>query len=144
MSTSDGKINYAIFRIHKLVRAQIQQLVKEFGITNDQWVVLSTVYNAEKQYSQRELAKACVKETAAITRMIDLMEKNNWVKRVDSPVDRRIYLIEITAVGRNLYEKTLEPIIEFEQHVTEKFSEEDLRNFTYLLEKYEESVKSFE
>ncbi len=144
MSGSNGEINYAIFRIHKLVKAQIHQLVKDFGITNNQWVVLSTVYNAEKLYSQRELAKACSKETAAITRMIDLMEKSGWVKRVDSPDDRRIYLIAITPEGKKLYEKTLEPIFEFEKHVTETFSEEEFRNFTYLLEKYEESVKSFE
>jgi hypothetical protein len=59
-------------------------------------------------------------------------------KIVDFAQMKQIDSLKTKVLKYALYKKRTE------NEIREKFSEEDLRNFTYLLEKYEESVKSFE
>jgi len=62
----------------------------------------------EDGMSQQQLGDATFRDKPSITRLVDNLEKLNLVKRVASKEDRRINMIYITPVAKDLQEKTME------------------------------------
>ncbi|MCB6367455.1 MarR family transcriptional regulator, partial [Intestinibacillus massiliensis] len=75
MQRNRTELNAIIYRINKLLKMQTQDAVRKFGITTDQWIVLGRIYNSEENMNQKMLAESCFKEKAAITRILDILEK---------------------------------------------------------------------
>ncbi len=97
-----GKASTAIAR-------RLQKNFKQAGveITIEQWSVLYHLWK-EDGMSQQQLGDATFRDKPSITRLVDNLEKLNLVKRVASKEDRRINMIYITPVAKDLQEKTME------------------------------------
>ncbi|TRZ42423.1 MarR family winged helix-turn-helix transcriptional regulator [Robertkochia solimangrovi] len=78
-------------------------------ITVDQKLILQYL-NSSPELSQTEIAELVFKDTASITRMIDLMVKKDFLKRSINTEDRRKFKLEITAKGKDILSR-LEPVI---------------------------------
>lgn len=104
-------LNTLVYRVNKRLKQGLADMLRTFNITTDQWIILRKVYLDSGHYNQRALAQECYKEYAAITRMIDIMEKKNLLERRNSKEDRREYILYITDKGKELYEATL-PTVE--------------------------------
>ena len=103
------------YQMQSVLRAATQATKEAFKehdipLTKDQWLLLKQL-NENAELSQRELAEATFKEPAAITRMLDLMEKHGWVVRESIPEDRRRFSLQVTEQGKALYAKAL-PIVQ--------------------------------
>ena len=103
MTENREKLSSLIYRINKMLKRDLQEQLKPYGITTDQWMVLRRIYLSSGEYNQKELAEASFRERAAITRMVDIMEKKNLIERRNSPNDRREYLLYITPKGKAAY-----------------------------------------
>lgn len=101
-------IEKAIKEYRKLAQKNISKVVK--GITVDQCLVL-IILNENKNISQNELANLVFKDNASITRMIELMVKNEYLTRTIHSEDRRKSNLEITDKGLKTLE-LIEPIIQ--------------------------------
>lgn len=142
MNGHRDRISSAIYRVNKCLRVQLQKALKEFDITTDQWLVLGKVCGSSGTYNQKELAELCFKERAAITRMLDIMQKKGMVKRGSSPQDRREYLIYVTDYGKELYERTLESTAKIEKYISEIIKEQEIEELLRLLMKLETGLKA--
>ena len=56
--------------------------------------------------TQQELCNATFKDKPSMTRLIDNMEKIHLVVRISDKSDRRINLIHLTKIGKELEERT--------------------------------------
>lgn len=143
MQHNRDRLNTIIYRINKLLKTQMQNAVRDFGITTDQWIVLGRIYHSDGNMNQKTLAETCYKERAAITRILDILEKRGLIERRDSPTDRREYLLYITGEGRRLYESSLVEVKKLEDHVNESLSEEELSEIMKLLTKLENTLSAW-
>lgn len=96
----DDIINYLIYRIARLLRYKFQQDMKAVNLdmTQEQYFILFKLWQKDGQY-QTELADAFLGDTPNITRIIDVMEKKNYITRRPDPDDRRKYRIFIADKG---------------------------------------------
>lgn len=69
-------------RLSRVVAARL----RPFGITPEQWTVLKRVSEAEYS-TQKQLAERADKDQATLTKILDLLEKQNWIQRVRNPED---------------------------------------------------------
>jgi DNA-binding MarR family transcriptional regulator len=83
---------------------------KKVSITLDQWAVIKTISEAEKA-NQSYLATATHKDPAAITRMVELLIKNELVQRKEVKADKRAYHVKLTRKGAGLVRR-LSPVVE--------------------------------
>ena len=93
----DSSIAYLVGRTS---RAIIKRLTKKFqdagfDISYEQWSILIHLYRKDGQ-TQQALARIAVKDKAAITRLLNVLEKKNIVLRVPDRNDRRSKLIYLT------------------------------------------------
>ena len=72
-----------------------------YSITIEQWKALVYLW-AQDGLTQLELGESMGKEQSATTRIVNNLEKNNFVVRVPNPDDRRSKRIYLTHQGRRL------------------------------------------
>lgn len=100
-------IEQAIKEYRKLAQNRVSQII--YDITIDQCLILMILENNSTS-SQKEIAELIFKDYASITRMIELMVKNDYLIRTVNTSDRRKFNLEITKKGKHSLE-LLAPII---------------------------------
>jgi DNA-binding MarR family transcriptional regulator len=86
---------------YHLLFKRLSRYMKEenLPITPDQFRLLTTLWQQDCQ-SQQELAVASDRDRANVTRLIDILEREQIVERKDHATDRRIYNIHLTEKGK--------------------------------------------
>lgn len=97
----DKAIGSATVRVSKKITRTVNHYLRPYHITTEQWSVLRTLYEQNK-VTQKELSIRTDKDQATLTKILDLLEKQELIKRVSNPDDRRSFLIEITSRGTEL------------------------------------------
>jgi DNA-binding MarR family transcriptional regulator len=99
----DQSIGYLVGR---LSRAIIKRLSKKFqdagiDISYEQWSLLVHLYREDGQ-TQQALARTAVKDKAAVTRLLNGLEKKNVVLRIPDRNDKRSNLVYLTNKAKEL------------------------------------------
>lgn len=103
-------------------------------MTIDQGMILAFL-DRYPDKTQKEIAAMAFKDNASMTRMLDLMEKKNYLKRSINPANRRRFNIEITTKGKDVL-KTLAPIIKNNrEQALNGVSEEEIIQLETILKK---------
>lgn len=99
---------YLIDKTNKVARRYSQDSFASAGhnITVDQWLVLKKIWDNEL-INQVEIAASLFKDTASITRILQLLVKKKLVKKEFKENDRRHLLLSLTAKGDQLYKQLL-------------------------------------
>ncbi|MFT7334035.1 MAG: DNA-binding MarR family transcriptional regulator, partial [Sphingobacteriales bacterium] len=96
----------------KLVDSYFESFMTEkgFNVSRRQWLVLMIIHSNGPQ-PQHNLAIITERDKASLKRLIDTMERKNFVARLPSPDDKRVNLIHLTKQGVSIAEKT-KPIMQ--------------------------------
>ncbi len=98
-------VAFHIHRIARLLRAHLLRRIRELGIdaTPEQWFILNKLHSRDGQM-QSELADDIFADRPNITRIVDNMERQGWVKRRSDDADGRRKLVFLTKAGRSAAE----------------------------------------
>jgi len=109
-NSTEKALGYAIGKTNWYFKTLLNKLLKEgeFGITNEQWIVLKVI-DANPAVSQTEIAEKSQKDKTNITRILDILERNACIKRRKDARDRRMYRVHITEQGKKVLE-TVNPL----------------------------------
>lgn len=103
-----------------------------YDVTLPHWIILHILWEHEG-VSQNMLAEHLNVNRAAITHLIDMMEKRNLVVRIPQQQDRRVNLIYLTHAGRTQREELIGVAHEFMKEHTLHISDKELNNFYKVL-----------
>jgi MarR family transcriptional regulator, transcriptional regulator for hemolysin len=111
MERLDRVIFYSLDKTIKTYRqfAQKRFFEQGFDITIDQWLVLNAIYE-KPDITQQEIAGKVFKDTASVTRIIDLLIKKELLIRDAHSTDRRRFTLELTNEGRKLMIKIIDVV----------------------------------
>jgi len=110
------------------------QRLQGSGITRIQWIALYYI-QTYSSISQRELSQRMRISDSSAGRLIDRLQRDGLVKRVPSPTDRRVTLLELTEEGNRTISELFHVGVEFNDDIMEGISEEEIRVFQRVLEK---------
>jgi DNA-binding MarR family transcriptional regulator len=89
----------------------VEQLLKSAGLTGAQYNVLRILRGAEPEgLLCRGIAERMITHDPDMTRLLDRMEKHNWITRQRQQDDRRVIKTRITAEGSKLLKKLDQPV----------------------------------
>jgi len=94
-------------------------------ISYTQWKLIITI-NQKPGLTQTELSKSAQKDKASVTRMLDILEKEDYVTRKKDPEDRRLYNIFLTEKGEAVFKKTLPLVNRVESDMLQDLTEEEV------------------
>lgn len=107
---------------------------EKIPITKEQFSILVLLWK-EEGCSQQYLAEQTFRDKPGITRLLDLLEKEEIAYRKSDPNDRRSNLIYLTEKGKKLESRVTEVVQEVILDATRNVSKEDAEKLKEILEK---------
>lgn len=106
----------------------------KFEITPEQFILLSVLCEEGELY-QRQISEITLKDRPNVTRIINILEKLEYVKRVSASNKRQIFKIVVTKKGREAYEKILPTILTMRAEETKGIEAAELEIYLKVLDK---------
>ena len=124
MGASPG---YLIEHLSRSMRRYSTEVFKKqkVGLTLEQFAVLM-VLNEFGSKHQAEIAEIMSKDNPTLTRILDLLEKKEYLKREVSPEDRRKFLIVLTKKGKVKLDATLPLALEIRNSLFKGITQQQL------------------
>lgn len=113
---------------------------EQIDLTSDQWILLKGISEKEG-ISQIDLAKQFFKEPASVTRILDILERKEFVTRRELDNNRRVYALYTTDRGKQLIQRVLPIARSIRAKGLEGLSEEEQNMLLHLLSKLFENFK---
>ena len=132
----DSSIGYLVGRTS---RAIIKRLTKKFAdagfdVSYEQWSILIHLYRRDGQ-TQQELSNIAVKDKAAITRLLNVLEKKNIVLRIPDRTDKRSKLVYLTNKAKEFRDDLMDLVEEMLAEAEEAVSSEEMEQCRITLNK---------
>lgn len=136
-----SRIGMKLVRIGKMTRAiAVQRFsAKNFEITPEQLMVLSALIDHDGLY-QRQIGMITLKDRPNITRIINILEKMNFVTRKPDVNKRKIYKIFVTDEGKNVVKKVMPTALELWENIVDGVDEDDLEITLKVMNKFKENL----
>jgi DNA-binding MarR family transcriptional regulator len=93
-------VMWSLLQAAGAVESRLEQALAEVGLSGAKLAALTQLVEAEKPITLGELAAQCACVRSNITQLVDRLEGEKLVRRVDDPKDRRSLRAAITPLGR--------------------------------------------
>ena len=112
------------------------EICERHGVTTDQYKVLRILHEAPAGgYARGEVAERCIfSRSPDVTRMLDRLTRQGFVKRAPDPADRRCSIATVTRAGRSLLIRIDPEIAAAARRLTKSLSGTQLTQLTRLTE----------
>lgn len=136
MQKLEEVIFYSLEKSIKVYRkfAQKQLAANGFDVTIDQWLVLKSLHE-NQDLSQSDIAELVFKDTASVTRIIELLVQKSYLQRHINSVDRRKFHLTITKNGIGLIDQIATVIKDNRKKALKGFRPTEIENLKQQLEK---------
>lgn len=133
-----------IGRTYKMMNVYISEVIRAHNlkVTKEQWLVLKILHEDHDGIIQNELACITSRNKASLTRLINVMEKNNLVTRIPSQEDSRKNLIYSTKTGKELFLKMKPLMLESIKKLQEGISDTEMKLFIEVMTKIQNNLKN--
>ena len=109
----EDRLFVAILKAADALGSEAEQLLKSAGLTGAQYNVLRILRGAEPEgLACRAIGDRLISRDPDITRLLDRMEKHDWITRQRQSDDRRVVKTRITKKGLDLIKPLDQPIHE--------------------------------
>lgn len=134
-----GPVAYAVFRVTRLTRMIIGNLLRPLGLYPGQEIVMMYLWD-HGPLRQADLVNLTSSDAATMTRMIRRLEHAGFVRRSPSPDDKRASLIEATPASRGLRQQIEDIWTEIEEITVGGLSKEDRQAVLRVVEGLEDRL----
>jgi DNA-binding MarR family transcriptional regulator len=131
-------------RAYTLVWPQLEALFRHFGLNGGAFNVLMILRSAEAPLQPYVIGQRALVTRSAITAILAKLERQELISRATHPIDRRMFLIEITPRGRALAERILPHAFRLEHSIFSCLTVEEQETLIALLGKVEQRARQVE
>ena len=100
----EESVGYLIGRVRAQLAKALDEALVPQGITHAQGSILLMLRSGRFDNAS-QLAREMYIDAAAMTRMVDRLEKRDLIRRLQSPDDRRVSRLQLTTAGTHLAEQ---------------------------------------
>ena len=110
------------------------------SITKQQWIILKILNENPEGIIQNKLAYITERNKASLTRLINGMENNNLVARIQSKIDSRKNIVYSTTKGSELFLKTKPLMLESILKIQKGITDDEMKSFRDILTKIQQNL----
>lgn len=113
--------------------------LKPSGLTRIQWIALYYIHVHDRT-TQTVLSEMMQINVSSGARLIDRLERDGYVNRLDNPEDRRVHHITLTSKGKAVIEETMPVAVRFNQDLVQEIPDGELVVFERVMRKMLKNV----
>ncbi|MBZ9571646.1 MarR family transcriptional regulator [Methanobrevibacter sp. TMH8] len=136
----ENDILFRFIKISHMLKRLTQNKLKKCGITFEQWYILYFIHQNEG-CNQNMLSKSTKKDTGAMTRSLNTLQKMGLIERKISYKDKREFLIYLTDNSKELYKEISELMLQNSKEIKSIFTESEFEQLNYLLDKLNSNLE---
>lgn len=125
----------------KTISEDFNKRLEKEGSTRTQWIALYFLYKSKKIISQKELANLMNVQDSSLARLVDRMERDELIRRLENTQDKRMKFLELTEKGRNRIELLLPLGQQFSDLLLNNVTDDELKIFQSVINKMLENIK---
>ncbi len=135
---------FAISRTHQMQRAIIRKEIgqMELKLTPEEVVILIKLSTTEAPIRMGKLADKLQRDATTITRLLDGLERKNFVTRKQDISDRRAICVELTNYGTETLDRLIPCLEGIDSSMLKGISSEDLETTINTLLRIQENLSS--
>ena len=126
--------------ISGIIKQKGREILNSYTITPPQFVALQWLFE-HGDMTIGDLSNKMFLAFSTTTDLVDRMEKNDLVVRIREEQDRRVVRIKLLEEGERIIEEVIKKRQDYLEAVLEDFSEEEVEQFSSLLEKMHINMK---
>lgn len=137
-------IGFQIRTLSNLISRKINQMVSEEEETltaHQSWVLDYMTKYAHQDIMQRDIEKNFSIRRSTASHMLQLMEKNGYIRRISIPDDARMKKLIITEKGIEAQKRMKDRLCRFEELFQSNITSENLQHLRKLLRQLEENIR---
>lgn len=132
---NEEQVYLALVRAAARFEAELNRVFRQYELTNATYRILTILEAAGHEGSScGQIAEQLVAEVPDMTRLLDRLERLNYVKRERSKADRRMVRVTITEKGSHAVASLREPVADFYRAALAHLTEERQSLLLKLLE----------
>lgn len=135
----ENYLPYLVHRVGSRLAEGFDDLSTEADVSLQEWRALSILYEFGPQ-TMGDISRRTSINASTMTRLVGQMEKRALVQRERPVGNQRTVHVRILEAGRNKVEHLIPRVIEYENGLSECFSNAELQTFKSLLTKFFLSV----
>lgn len=127
---------------HKFKR-RIDKESAEYGVTSIQGRIIGFVYHqsSNRDIFQKDIEAEFNIRRSSVTSVLQLMEKNELIKRVSVSEDARLKKIILTEKGIEIQKHVHNSIDAMERELRDEFTEDELNTFINLVDRLSKKIE---
>lgn len=91
----------SVFQLARALESELERVLGEVRLSGAKFMALTHLVDADEPMALSELAAQCACVRSNITQLVDRLEAEKLVRRLDDPADRRSRRAAITPLGRS-------------------------------------------
>jgi MarR family transcriptional regulator for hemolysin len=103
--TMEERFSSALHGTARTWRLALDKRLKNLGVGQSGWMTIAMAAKSAEPLSQRALADQVGVEGPSMVSMLDRLERDGFVVRTASPLDRRVKLVQLTDAGRKVFDE---------------------------------------
>jgi MarR family transcriptional regulator, organic hydroperoxide resistance regulator len=120
-------------KISTIIKQKGREILTNYPITTPQFIALQWLLE-EGDLTIGELSKKLHLAFSTTTDLVDRLEKNELVKRVRDPKDRRVVQIHLLEKGKIIIDEVIEKRQQYLQEVLQSFDDKQVQSLSVVLE----------
>lgn len=124
---------------HKSIYTGICKIPEgKYKMSNSELDVLASLkISGSDKYilSPTELNERLLFTSGAITKILKKLEEKKYIKRLDNKYDKRSRLVQLTSSGKQILNKALKDVVDYEEQVFSVLTQEEQETFKNLFVK---------
>lgn len=136
MKNNSKDIGYILHKVAMLAKSNFSNKLNDIGITPAQFSVLKVIHYCQEDNinsSPASIADCLEIDRPTASGIIDRLEAQGWVKRLDNPIDKRSFIIIATEKAVNKFEEIEAISCESFTTMVSGFTQEEIVSLRNLL-----------
>lgn len=129
-STLTQSPSFQIERVRRHTKDEVERVLGKHGSSMREFWILSCVM--EQPLSQRQLSEVLAIDASDMVRLVDSLEKHEWVKRDRDPKDRRRQIVTPTKKGSKIHSSLAKDVAEAEDRALDMSTDKQLKSLKKL------------
>jgi MarR family transcriptional regulator for hemolysin len=138
---SDEQTARLLFDTTRMWRAQLNTVLAEYELTASAWSVIRVLRDEGQGRTQKELASALAIEGPTLVKLLDSLERLNWIERRVAPTDRRAKTIWLIDSALPQIKEADEKLGMVRHAILDVLYEQERNDFTKLLSKVKQNLE---
>ncbi len=142
--TVNTHVGFEIRVLSNLIYRRINQMSAQEGETltaNQDWVLHFLIQSQGRDIMQRDIEKEFSIRRSTVSRTLQLMERNGYIRREPVSYDARMKKLVVTEKGAEARERMIDRLNRFEAELQSGISRDELNQLTRTIRKLEENIK---